>query len=161
MSQTAEFRDRLERINRGEQFVADNLVTKDLYLRRRRRRKQLRLGAVYTFVLLFCVGMISVMMIRYGRFQIFGIDRADLTSLEGVILDGGGSLLMVVIIMVTTKINSWVMIASQAAGAAASFLGMHWAVHRYPELFAEIFSLQWLFMVIQSTDPEALLRITF
>ncbi|MCY4336881.1 MAG: hypothetical protein OXC60_19680 [Litoreibacter sp.] len=161
MTQAAEFQERLNRINRGEQFVADNLVTKDLYQRRRRRRKQIQASALYSFVLLFMVGMISVMMIRYGRFQIFGIDRADITSLEGMILDGGGSLLMVAVIMVTTKLNSWIMAASQVAGAAASFLGMHWAVHRWPEFFAEMFSLQWLFMVMQSTDPEAILRITF
>ena len=68
---------------------------------------------------------------------------------------------MVAVIMVTTKLNSWIMAASQVAGAAASFLGMHWAVHRWPEFFAEMFSLQWLFMVMQSTDPEAILRITF
>ncbi len=94
MTQVAEFQERLNRINRGEQFVADHLVTKDVYQRRRRRRKQIQASALYSFVLLFLVGMISVMMIRYGRFQIFGIDRADITSLEGMILDGGGSLLM-------------------------------------------------------------------
>ncbi len=162
MSQSAEFQERLKRIDQGEQYVAEYLIPKDLRRARKiERQRIIRMGAVLSFLLLFFVGMVSVFLIRYGRFQVFGIDRADLTTLEGLIMDGGGSMLMVVTVMVTTKLNSWIMMLSQVAGAAASFLGMHWAVHRFPEFFADIFSLQWLYMVLRSTDPEMLLKMTF
>lgn len=161
MTQTNTFHERLVRIEKGEQFIADAIIPKGfLEARRVKKKKLIRFGAILSVVLVFVTALIGVVMLRYGRYQIFGIDRADLTSLEGVILDGGGSIIMVTIILFVTKLDSMLLVAANVFGALASFLGMHMIVHRFPDLFAEIFSLQWLYLVLQSTEANQILQLS-
>ena len=155
MSNQVNFQERLARIRAGCQIEAEDVLGKPRYRPNRAvRGVRLRLGAFWTFSALFLMGMGVVALSRYGRFQIWGMERAELAALDGVIMDLGMAGLSLAVLALVTKLNTLVAIGSYVLGSALSFFGMHIAVHRFPEFFGELFSLRWLFMVIQSTDPN-------
>lgn len=158
MSNQVVFQERLARIRQGSQIRPEGVITGPLARPNRAvRGVRLRLGAFWTFSALFFLGVTSVFMARYGRFQVWGIERAEFAALDGVILDLGAAGLSLIVLLAMTKLNTMVAIVAHLAGTFMSFFGMHLAVHRFPDFFGDVFSLRWLFMVLQSTDPNKLM----
>ena len=152
----------MERIESQRQHIADGLLPKappkpvDIQAARLRL-----LSDVFLVTTLFVIGALAVFSVRLGRHQWLGVDEAELTSLQGVVVDAGLSILIGVLLFAYVKIRSPAMYAVYGFGAMLCYLCMHMLVHAAPELWGQMFSLKWVYMVLQKTDPNAVLQLQF
>mgnify|MGYP001796857615 CR=1 FL=1 len=65
------------------------------------------------------------------------------------------------LIRMVTNMKSPVHMSAKGFGITAGVLTMHMAVHRLPEQFERLFSPEWVYQVISTTDPNGILFFTF
>jgi hypothetical protein len=149
------FQARLDRIENGTQVRPDGVIVgRRGPSRKALKRRRLRLSVLWSVCALFLCGMVTVALSRYWRFQYFGIELASFTDASGVAIDMTAAGLSIFVQAIATKLNTPFYLGAHVAGTTASFFGMHMAVHRFPDFFAETFSMRWLYMVLTSTDPN-------
>ncbi len=164
MSQQA-FADRLSRIENGKQWEPEGVVIVQRKKRvKNRQNKQTASNVMYpiTLLALILLGVAMVVAARYVRFQVFGMGDPDGGILaDHVVMDGIFSLILFFAVRQVANLKSVVLLAATAAGVIAGVLCMHMAVHRFPDLWAQLFGADWVNVVISTTPASWFLLIPY
>lgn len=163
MSQYVTFQERINRIEARQQFVADGLTyeTTPPPPPQDDSESLITVADIVAIVVLFVSGFFTVFFVRLWRHQYYGADHSELTSLHGVTVDAGATFFIALLLFAFVKIRSPMLHATFGLGAMLCYLSMHTMVHYYPELWAQVFSLKWVYLVLQQTDPNAVLELQF
>ena len=142
----------------NSQSAADgmNPVTQQLKeelneLDRRAGRALINTAYPLTIIGAFVVGCLTVMLARWVRLSIFGIDElaSGFTIQLGVELVMIAALIFVIANMFRMERPEF--LAAKANGALIMVFGMHNLVHLNPGFFAAVFSPEWVDQILTST----------
>lgn len=158
------FQDRLSRINKGQQWAPEGVLMPTQTLKQRQRKASMLGNAGYPFsiVLAFGLGMLTVVIARWARFQLFaGGDAGGDILMDNLIIDAAMSSGLAFVIRMMTNLTSPIHLSAKSFGITACVLTMHMAVHRFPDLWAVLFSPDWVKTVISQTEANGILFFTF
>ncbi len=111
-----------------------------------------------SFVGAFLIGMVSVFIARFVRFHTTGGGLTD--ELGGelfLILDGAMALAIGFALRMAFNIHGKEHVMAKTAGILALGTTMHNLVHMQPELWAAMFSPEWVEEVTYFTDPNTII----
>ncbi len=116
-----------------------------------------RLGYALSLVGAVGVGMLVVVIARYARFHLTGVTPGS-TALHSsnIAVDMSLAFLAGFILQQIFNFRRPEHVAAKTFGMFAMAFSMHMLVHRFPALFALIFSEDWVHQVIRLTDPSHL-----
>jgi len=156
------FNDRLSRINSGKQWVPEGVVHQTAHQRQGRNGVFARLFRTISLPMAFGIGVVSVIIARWTRFAIYGLQSpgADV-AIETMLIDGVLAMALGFVIGQMTALKSASQMLAKGFGVTACVVGMHLLVHRAPDLFTELFSPEWVNQIITSTDRNGILFLSF
>ncbi|MBM7067529.1 hypothetical protein [Actibacterium sp. 188UL27-1] len=159
------FAERIKRIEGGTQWEPDGVLLPDRSVDRKKRSKkgEVASNAAYplSIVLAFVLGMLTVLIARYVRFQMFGMPGGGGDVLaDHLFMDAAMSSCIGFLIRMVTNMKSPIHMSAKGFGITAGVLTMHMAVHRMPDLFERLFSPDWVYQVIATTEPNGFLFFT-
>lgn len=119
--------------------------------------RERRLGYALSLVGAVAVGMLVVVAARYARYHLTGVTPGS-TTLHGsnIAVDMALAFLAGIVLHQIFNFRRPEHVAAKSFGMFVMAFTMHMAVHRFPVLFAMIFSEDWVHQVIRLTDPSHL-----
>jgi len=105
----------------------------------------------------FLLGMLTVVLARYARYHLFGLDPNGGGLEDGLFIDAGLSAALAFVIREAFDMKDPMYLSAKSAGITACVLTMHLAVHRWPGFWDMLFSVEWTDMVLDSTLPNGIL----
>lgn len=97
-------------------------------------------------------GALALFGVHLGRVWLLPPDLA----ISGVLFDMTGALFAVLVLRVILGLHGLLSTTLQLTGVAIVALGLHNAVHQWPQVFAALFPPQWVTAVLDSTQPMSL-----
>lgn len=163
MADIQSFEERIGRITAGQQWEPEGVIVAQHTSRKKKARKSLFGNAGYplSIVMAFVLGILTVVLARYCRFHLFGVEQSGDIIADHLIMDAAMSSGLAFVIRMATNLKSPVHLSAKSFGITAGVLTMHMAVHRFPEIFDFLFSPQWTDLVIASTEANGILFFSF
>lgn len=155
------FEERLTRIDKGNQWAPEGVVTRDMYARKATRKVKAHnpLGNIFYpvgMMLALLAGLVSVVAARYAQFHLLSDNIGDLAP--DIILAGefimASSVGMVLRIAMAVQGKDKLM--AQTVGVWAGIVGLHNVVHKMPDLFTTLFSSEWVGAVMASAPFQSI-----
>ncbi|MFT4782307.1 MAG: hypothetical protein ACI9IV_000033 [Paracoccaceae bacterium] len=160
------FAARLKRIEAGQVIAPAGLMPPVLHSARARnlRRGEVLRNATYplSILLAFCLGMLTVVIARYVRFQLFGVETQGAEPVvDHLLMDAAMSIALSFVIGQISNLRAPALMSAKGLGIAVCGLTMHMAVHRFPGLWGAMFSPDWVEGVKRATQANSILFLTF
>lgn len=158
MTDINSFNERIGRINKGAQWVPEGVVHQPSRRRKsgRHRSPVARLFGLFTLPMCLSLGLLSLLVARWGRFALMGLQPPELDMApQTLAIDAGVALAICFLLAQITGLKSVKQLCVAALGLSAGLLGLHLLVHRAPESFSQLFTPEWVAMVTTSTDPNS------
>jgi len=103
------------------------------------------------------VGMVSVFLARYVRFQLMGGSLAGENADFTMLIDGGIGIACSFFLFAALRFQGAALKTAQTLGIVAMIMIMHNFVHAVPKAFSLIFSEEWTEEVLAMTEPGSIL----
>ncbi|MEL6521969.1 MAG: hypothetical protein AAFQ66_13460 [Pseudomonadota bacterium] len=160
------FAERIKRIETGDQWEPDGVLHSKRPEKRKKRSQSAEMtsNAMYplSIAAAFVLGILTVLIARYVRFQLFGMPGGGEDVLaDQLLMDAVMSSVIGMAIRMATNMTSAIHTSAKGFGITTGVLTMHMAVHRMPDLFEMMFSREWVLAVISTTDPNGVLFFSF
>lgn len=116
-------------------------------------------GVLYPVALLFsfCTGAAAYLVSAWIRFQASGLEPLSTNLRYETGMQFGAGLMVGLIVGLIMGFRSRQMLVIMSIGVIAAMTLSHNAVHLYPELFAQVFSTEWVGSVQANTAPNSAL----
>jgi hypothetical protein len=129
------------------------------------RRREVLCNATYplSILLAFCLGMLTVVVARYVRFQLFGGGTQGVEPMvDYLLMDAAMSIALSFVIGQICNLRALALMSAKGLGiAVCGLLTMRMAVHQFPGLRGAMFSPDWVDGVTRATQANSILFLTF
>lgn len=163
--QKNEFKERLERIGAGS--VPVNEITHSTPQKRRvpksSRRNDFLENTRYPMkvLIVFLIGMLSVIISRYMRFHISGVSVSGEDIYVMTMIDSFLSMGVSFLFRIVITFEKPIYFTANTCGIFFMIVFMHNFVHMMPAFWSEMFSYQWVRHVVATTEPNSFLFLGF
>ena len=159
MAKQDDFQARLARINTGQTTVANNVqVPKRREYVQLTRGQEIRENAKYPLSIVgaFFLGGLAILIGRYARFHLMGVDVVGADLMTSTMIDLGFAAGIAFVIRSALDFEEPVHLDAKSMGITATVATMHNAVHADPGLWATVFSEEWVSTVTTITQPNSI-----
>jgi predicted DNA-binding transcriptional regulator len=165
-AQQSEFAARIARIEQGIGSSKTTLYVglDETYAVKYRQRGQsgkfqMAHNAAYplTILLAFAVGVLSNAIARLAAFLSQGLPDGGTNLDYLMMMDFVTAMMLSLVIGACLGMNIRNFMAARSLGIVAGMLGLHNAVHLWPDLFARVYSTPWVGYILSTTEPRSLL----
>ena len=109
-----------------------------------------------SFVVAFLVGMSSVLISRYVSVEMMGVPSPDADPDIQMILDGVMAGVIIWMVRMATRSSDNQLLLAQTVGLWVMITMMHNLVHIYPVTFGNLYSPEWVDMMLITTEPGSI-----
>jgi hypothetical protein len=110
-----------------------------------------------TILLAFGVGILSNAIARLAAFLSQGVPDAATNFDYQMMMDFVTAMMLSLVIGACLGMNIRNFMAARSLGIVAGMLGLHNAVHLWPDLFAKVYTTPWVGYILSTTEPRSLL----
>ncbi len=110
-----------------------------------------------TIAMAFCVGLLSNAIARLAAFLSTGLPKGNVNLDYLAMMDFVTAMMLSLVIGAVLGMNIRNFMAARSLGVVAGMLGLHNAVHLWPDLFARIYTTPWVGYILSTTEPRSLL----
>lgn len=156
----ADFQARLERMGAAQHVrPPEPERTPGTKVKRKEARPEWVENVAYTgsFVGAFFLGLLSILIARYVQFHMMGVPDPNGDADMQMMVDAGVAFMVVWFFRMLFDMKSHQHIVCKTAGLWVALCTMHNLVHLYPNVWATVFSQEWVNMTRAMSEPNSIL----